>query len=293
MAFAELALNKHFPFGRVQRSQVNRPSQTWTRRDRAVEKVPPVGQEARPDMAKLSLTEHRSGRGHAPRRGHFLERRSIGRSKDNHSISIPRSAAIVRRVAQRNWRTAGHVNFFELSAREESERAAVGRPERRRGALRSGKRLRGERVERADPEKSFAFRAHCNECDLLAIGRNRHRSRRSRGHCASSGQAPLVRREKGKADSMRLLRSAPEISERSKSQRRKEKNGCDDPGETRIAQRTLAAGGDGRRQFQLASRLRQSTSTRRTHRWPLCHLFSGSLARHFFTTRSSAGGVIG
>ncbi len=50
----------------------------------AVDKVAPVGEEARPPVTILALAEHRRGRGHAARRGHFLERRR-GRSRQRRS----------------------------------------------------------------------------------------------------------------------------------------------------------------------------------------------------------------
>jgi len=71
----------------------------------------------------------------AARSVHALNRASIG-SEENHTVTVPGSAAAGAGIAEgRRWTAAGR-HDFQFSIGGESERAAIRRPERMPGIVR-------------------------------------------------------------------------------------------------------------------------------------------------------------
>src|SRR5437016_477237 len=120
--------------------------------------MPAVRQEAWAPMSSLALAEHRCGSRHASRSRYFLERRVSRRRKDNHAVLAPRATTKVRSIAQRDRRSARHIDFLDLAGCEEAEEPAVRRPEWRHGLVSPRQLARDERIERADPQTSPAIR---------------------------------------------------------------------------------------------------------------------------------------
>ena len=95
--------------------------------------------------------------GNAARRRDPLDRNPAGARREHDDIvTIPRSAAAVGRVAQRLRGTAAGGDFLQLALREESDVAAIGRPERIRGVLGERHRLSLKRIHRTQPELPFS-----------------------------------------------------------------------------------------------------------------------------------------
>src|SRR5579864_6710984 len=102
-----------------------------------------IGQEPGPAFRRmLRLVEHRCRGGCATLRAYFHQRAlKIGR-EDDHIIGAPSSSARVSRIGNvGNGTTCGR-HLHQLAAGEESDVAAVGRPERMRSAGCTLKRLR-------------------------------------------------------------------------------------------------------------------------------------------------------
>ncbi len=149
-----------------------------TRPSGQVEEVPAVRQEPGPAVrllvAALGDLGHRRGR--AARGGDAVQRaRAVGR-EDDHAVAVPGSAAAARRIAQGQRRAARGADLPQLAGREEADRRAVGRPERKARALRSGQRVGGQRVERAYVEQRLAVLGAHHEGQLPAVGRDGHRA---------------------------------------------------------------------------------------------------------------------
>jgi hypothetical protein len=139
-----------------------------------IKKVLAVGQKAGPALNRFTsrLIELGDGAGCAAQGRDPMERTASIRGKDDHPVSVPGAATTVGRVAQRERWPACRFDLFELPIREESNGAAVRRPEWKRGALSARERLRRERIEGTHPEESFALRRCRNESQTTAIGRD-------------------------------------------------------------------------------------------------------------------------
>ena len=101
-------------------------------RARHVEEVAAVGQERDPALRRLAARGVERGRGlRRPARGGNTEDagRRVGRVED-HAVPVPRAAAPVFDLADRQGRSPGDVDLLELLVGEERQEAAVRRPER-------------------------------------------------------------------------------------------------------------------------------------------------------------------
>src|SRR5262245_14410136 len=112
-----------------------------------------IGQELGPSVTRLAsrLVKDRRWGGRAAIRRHAQQHAAarIRRdAEDDQVIAVPGAAEASGRVAHVGWRSAADLNLLELAAREESDEAAVGRPERERAALAAGNRSPGSAVER-------------------------------------------------------------------------------------------------------------------------------------------------
>src|SRR5439155_15039558 len=96
--------------------------------------------------------------------------RGYGREDDG-PVAVPRPSHAPVRIADREDRAAGRIHAFQLSVAEESDIAAIGRPEREEGVFRAGDRLRGRPIEVADPEGGLTAGFRCGEGDARAVGR--------------------------------------------------------------------------------------------------------------------------
>jgi len=79
----------------------------------------------------------------------------------------------LRRIAQRLRRSPGQIDSLELSLREESKVATVGRPERKRSIRCAGERVVLNRIESMDPEKRFAPWSTAGVSEPSAVRRHR------------------------------------------------------------------------------------------------------------------------
>jgi hypothetical protein len=97
---------------------------------------------------------HRSGQ--AAHCRHTLQRTgATGWGKDDDPIAVPCPASAVRGVAQGLGRATIDGYPLEFASCEESNRAAVGRPERIPGVFSATQRLRIKRIERPNPKRAF------------------------------------------------------------------------------------------------------------------------------------------
>src|SRR5436309_13990559 len=94
------------------------------------DEVPPVGQEARPDVLVLMRTEFRGGRDSAADRRHTLDYIVLIACKQDDTIRVPGSASRTGCVGEDLGRAPEGFDPFELPLREEADRGAVGRPEK-------------------------------------------------------------------------------------------------------------------------------------------------------------------
>ena len=117
----------------------------------AVEETTAVGQERRSGVALLAWPSVVAGWGSPPAAGTSGVRCRRRRENDDPLRRTPGAAEPRgwRRLAQRDRRTAGHVDFLELSPGEECQRPAVRRPERGQPTLGAGESACFERIEGA------------------------------------------------------------------------------------------------------------------------------------------------
>src|SRR6266852_6252362 len=97
--------------------------------------------------------------------------RSKGGSKHDYIIAVPGSTAAVGHVAQRLGRPPASGDLLEFVLREESDIAAIGRPEGERGVLGARHRLRLKRIQRPQPELLLSIHRR-RDGDVAAIGGN-------------------------------------------------------------------------------------------------------------------------
>jgi hypothetical protein len=96
-----------------------------------------VRQELRPVVMVLlsRRIERRERRGVAASGRHSMDRPVEIRGEQDDAVPVPGSASILRRVAESLWRTAGSIDFLQLSGGEEADEAAIRRPEREGSVL--------------------------------------------------------------------------------------------------------------------------------------------------------------
>src|SRR3984957_3776149 len=82
----------------------------------------------------------------------------VGNQKNN-SAGPPGSATAEAGVADDGHRAAIQVNNLQLAVGEESQRMAVGGPERKDCAISAGKLMRFQQIHGADPERNLAVRS--------------------------------------------------------------------------------------------------------------------------------------
>src|SRR5690349_953104 len=108
--------------------------------------------------------------GNAAGRRDSLDRGSAaGRRKHDHVVAAPRSATSLGCIAKRLDRTTAGSNLLTFALREESEVAAIGRPEGVRGILRTQYRLCLKCVQRPQPELTLSVDRRRNS-DQAAVG---------------------------------------------------------------------------------------------------------------------------
>src|SRR5262245_15058857 len=97
---------------------------------------------------------------------------TLRRSKQDGSGAVPGTAVKTGGVADFLWRATGCLNSFHLTAGDETDGAAIGRPERLRGTFGPGKTLRSDRADRADIKKPSDFRI----AEVVLAGHKRERA---------------------------------------------------------------------------------------------------------------------
>jgi len=91
--------------------------------------------------------------------------------KQNHAVAVPTAAPPVRSVTEGLDHSARGFHLFHLSAREESDELAVGRPEWIISTLSSGQQLRRRRMQRTHPQKLLAL-PFSDESNAAAVWRD-------------------------------------------------------------------------------------------------------------------------
>src|SRR5262249_35366025 len=143
--------------------------------------------------------ELRHGDSRTARGGHTVEGTVDDRSEENHTFGAPGAAARHRRIGERLGRAPGDFAPLPLPIREEPQRTAVRRPERKGGVLGPRYWLGGQRVERPDPQEILAIgvprdadesRAVWRECD----GSDRGLVRQGDGGSHRNGESPRALR---------------------------------------------------------------------------------------------------
>src|SRR5215510_14771867 len=102
--------------------------------------------------------------------GYSLNGTSIARKHD-HVVAIPRSSPAVGDITQRLRGAAASGNLPKLALREESDLAAVGRPEGEHRVLSVRHWLGLKRVQSAEPELTLPI-YHRRDCEVTTIRGN-------------------------------------------------------------------------------------------------------------------------
>src|SRR5215468_6269615 len=109
-------------------------------------------------------------RGYATGCGHSLNGTAIARKHD-HVVAIPRSSPAVGRVTQRLRGAAASGDLPQHALCEESDLAAVGRPEGKRRVLSVRHWLGLKRVQSTEPELTLPI-YHRRDCQVTTIRGN-------------------------------------------------------------------------------------------------------------------------
>ena len=211
---------------------------------------------------------------------------------------VPAFASARRHVADRHGRRALRgADPLELSGREEAERIPVGRPEERVRALGAADRPRFEGGEVANPDAGRLREPPARRCRDGPRKRRRATTRRrsaSRRGTPRRRRLERRRRRPGPAAAAAgnwIVLPPPVAAFRLSRARRP----------PRAAQSAATAQGRiqrpaptaGRRRSRPRRRYRRASASCSPTSCAVCQRASGSFARHTFTRRSSAGGLIG
>src|SRR6516225_3378037 len=114
---------------------------------REVQKMPAVGEKTGPAMCcGLGAIDGCHGKRQTPGRRHAIDGVRGRWAKDDGSIVAPASTTSRLRSAQCLGWTTGCLNSSQISISKEADRPAVGRPERKSGALGARERRGSRRV---------------------------------------------------------------------------------------------------------------------------------------------------
>src|SRR5262245_3713525 len=136
---------------------------------------------------------------------------SIRSSKENHFVAAPGAAKRSLHLAERYYRPACGLDLLKPEVSEETDEAAVGRPEGLPRAFRAGERPGFGRIERAHPELVLAA-GRRGEGQITAIRRH-----------GNTFKARLFRRRDGKLHHTRIGRGLACKVRPDRSQRHKHK----------------------------------------------------------------------
>src|SRR5439155_5535707 len=140
-----------------------------------------IGQKLRESMVHLTRRiELGDGNRLTTRSCNSGQRTRKVRRKQDRAIRAPGTAAARRSVGQELQRPARDVDAIELVGGKETDRAAVGGPERIIGTLRARQRAGTGFIQRPQPQPLRPI-ARCNKDDVAAIGRQGKLERGGRG----------------------------------------------------------------------------------------------------------------
>ena len=140
-----------------------------------VKEMTAVGQElgeAMPTLQPLGGT--RQERGVAARVRDTRDRTVRNQRVQDHAVTTPGTPGADRCPRERPQRAAVDIDAIDHVVREEPDRSAVRRPERKRRAVGAGERSRRTRRHRAQPQLGPAIGGR-DERELLSVRRDRHR----------------------------------------------------------------------------------------------------------------------
>ena len=149
-------------------------------RPRHVEEALAAREKERPPVVRLALRLVELGRRgrRSARGGHAHQALVVLRREDDRAVLAPARASRLDHVGElaRGRRARRRLDGLELAPGEETDRAAVGRPEWKDRFLPAGHRVRFERVHVPDPEAVRAVRFVRAEGESAAVGRECHAS---------------------------------------------------------------------------------------------------------------------
>src|SRR5437016_10461009 len=140
-----------------------------------IEEVLAVGKEPWPAVSREFVRQRSDGRRSSPRGGNLEKRFRKSRREYDGAICAPASAAPYGRITNRKSCAARDVRPFQLAIREESDGAAVGRPEGEARFFGTRDQFRRELVEGTHKELILPVRPG-REHNVLAVGRDHRRS---------------------------------------------------------------------------------------------------------------------
>src|SRR5262249_32769217 len=148
--------------------------------------VAPVGEKDRPVTGVFARPELRRGRDGAAALGYPVDDVVLIPREENDPVLAPGSPAGAWSVGQDLRRPSRSVYALQLPFREESDRRAVGRPEKLHRVVGSRESGSLKRAERADPDRALTIGGVGDERDPAAVRRESRviegLERRSGGH---------------------------------------------------------------------------------------------------------------
>src|SRR5262249_31621699 len=152
---------------------------------REIEEAAAVREKDGPAMRVLlaGFVELRHGTGLAPGVRDAEERAGWAGGKEDDSPAVPGPAPSrrKRRREKSPGRAPGSLDLLQRPLREESDEAAVPRPEGGVGVFRAGKRPGFERIERTNPQEAPAVGARRDERQAASVPRKGDHPRDERG----------------------------------------------------------------------------------------------------------------
>src|SRR5262245_34578946 len=133
-----------------------------------------VGEERWEAMARFAVLsiEDRRALGDAAGSRYPKQRLGCRRREQDDVVPIPRAATTGQGVTQHHRRSSGDADLLQLSAGEETDEAAIGRPERERRVFSARERAGVQAGDRSQPQL-IAVRTACDERESAAVRRYR------------------------------------------------------------------------------------------------------------------------
>src|SRR5579864_8481198 len=138
-----------------------------------IQEVAAIRKKNRPALAELAARSNkvRDGRRRATGSGNLIEAAVNTPGKDNYTLRVPGSPTPTGCVTDDLCAAAREISPEKLPRNKETDRSAVGRPERHRCTLSIFEGLCGQGIERPQPQQFLTGRIFGRENELLSVGR--------------------------------------------------------------------------------------------------------------------------